>query len=66
MYEQVQEERDQVINCTLEEVKAQKALIEELAFASLNERLSFQFHHGREMFSLQLKDFIKQMEQNKK
>ena len=26
--EQVQEERDQVINCTLEEVKAQKALIE--------------------------------------
>ncbi len=40
-----------------------KALIEELAFASLNERLSFQFHHGREMFSLQLKDFIKHMEQ---
>ena len=39
------------------------ALIEELAFASLNERLSLQFHHGREMFSLQLKDFIKHMEQ---
>ncbi len=38
-------------------------LIEELAFASLNERLSLQFHHGREMFSLQLKDFIKHMEQ---
>ena len=39
------------------------ALIEELAFASLNERLNLQFHHGREMFSLQLKDFIKHMEQ---
>ena len=38
------------------------ALIEELAFASLNERLNLQFHHGREMFSLQLKDFIKHME----
>jgi stage II sporulation protein E len=39
------------------------ALIEELSFASLNERLNLQFHHGREMFSLQLKDFIKHMEQ---
>ena len=64
-YQQVNKSSDRLKTEQLINKKCIKpnALIEELAFASLNERLNLQFHHGREMFSLQLKDFIKYMEQ---